>query len=158
MVAGDARLETLMPYKTIVLAYDGTAEGRRALLEGAEIARHNHAKTHLLAVIKDSAGSAMAQGLTAAEPGQNTMFFRATLQDGAKFFHKHGLETESHVVHGEPVEEILKLAREVGADLVVVGHRSRGTLARWWSTPTSMSLLDELQCSLLIVMQEDASS
>ena len=147
-----------MPYKTIVLAYDGTTEGRRALLEGAAIARHNQAKTHLLAVIKDRAGSTMAQGLAGAEPAQNTVFFRATLQDGAKFFHKHGLETESHVVHGEPVEEILKLAKAVGADLVVVGHRSRGALARWWSTPTSMSLLDELECSLLIGMQENEGS
>ena len=68
-----------MIYKTIVLAYDGTAEGRRALLEGAEIARHNKAKTHLLAVIKDDVGRAMAQGLAPAEPAQNTVFFRATL-------------------------------------------------------------------------------
>lgn len=142
-----------MPYKTIVLAYDGTAEGRRALLEGAELAKRCHADTHLLAVIADSVGGAIAQGM-GAEPMQRTVFFRATVEDGVKFFKSMGLEAKSHVVHGEPVEEIVKLAQEVHADLVVVGHRERGPLARWLSTPTSMSLLDKLSCSLLIGMRE----
>jgi nucleotide-binding universal stress UspA family protein len=142
-----------MPYKTIVLAYDGTAEGRRALLEGAELAKRCQADVHLLAVIADSTGGAMAQGV-GAEPMQRTVFFRATVEDGVKFFKSLGLDAKSHVVHGEPVEEIVKLAEEVNADLVVVGHRERGALARWWSTPTSMSLLDKLSCSLLIGMRE----
>lgn len=146
-----------MPYKTIVLAYDGTAEGRRALLEGAELAKRCHADTHLLAVIADSAGDAIAQGV-GAEPMQRTVFFHTTLEDGVKFFKSLGLEAKGHVVHGEPVEEIVKLAEEVHADLVVVGHRERGPLARWWRTPTSMSLLDKLSCSLLIGMREAGES
>lgn len=142
-----------MPYKTILLAYDGTTEGRRALLEGAELAKRCHAVTHLLAVIADSTGEALARG-AGGEPGQRTVFYRATVQEGVKFFKDMGLDAESHVVHGEPVEEIVKLAAEVQADLVVVGHRERGALARWWSTPTSMSLLDKLSCSLLIGMRD----
>lgn len=145
-----------MAYKTIVLAYDGTAEGRRALLEGAELAKRFQADTHLLAVIADSAGGAMAQGV-GAEPMQRTVFYRATVEEGVKFFKNMGLDAKSHVVHGEPVEEIVKLADEVKADLVVVGHRERGPLARWWSTPTSMSLLDKLSCSLLVGMRDTES-
>lgn len=147
-----------MPYQTILMAYDGSDEGRRALLEGAEIAKRCQANTHLLAVIADKIGEHMAQSMGAVPPGEQTLFFQNTLGDGVKFFKKHGLEAESHVVHGEPVDEIVKLAKHVKADLVVVGHRSRGPLARWWSTPTSMSLLDKLECSLLIGRKESDTS
>lgn len=142
-----------MPYKTILLAYDGTREGRRALLEGAELAKRCHAVTHLLAVINDDPGETLARG-AGAEPAQRTVFYRATVEEGVKFFRDMGLDAKSHVEHGDPVEEIIKLAEEVKADLVVVGHRERGPLARWWSTPTSMSLLDKLSCSLLIGMRD----
>lgn len=143
-----------MSYRNIVLAYDGSAAGRRALLEGAEIAKCYKARTHLLAVIRPGLGTAMAQGLAAAEDGEQNAYYQGTLEDGVKFLRKLGLEADGRVVHGEPVEEIVKLARTVKADLVVVGHRVRGPLARWWSTPTSMSLLDKLDCSVLIGMQE----
>lgn len=143
-----------MAYHNILLAYDGSLDGRKALLEGAEIAKCFKAKTHLLAVIKPGLGTAMAQGLAAAQDGEQTVYYKGTLEDGVKFLKKHGLETEGHAVHGEPVEEIVRLAKQVKADLVVVGHRVRGPLARWWSTPTSMTLLDKLDCSLLIGMQE----
>ena len=47
-----------MGYHNIVLAYDGSLDGRKALLEGAEIAKCFKAKTHLLAVIKPGLGTA----------------------------------------------------------------------------------------------------
>jgi nucleotide-binding universal stress UspA family protein len=147
-----------MAYRNILLAYDGSLEGRRALLEGTEVAKCFKARTHLLAVIKPTVGTAMAQGLAPAEPGEQTVYYQGTLNDGVKFLKSQGLEAEGHAVHGDPVEEIVKLAKEVSADLVVVGHRERGGLAKWWSTPTCMSLLDKLDCSLLIGIQEGDTS
>jgi|SRR5580698_3213159 nucleotide-binding universal stress UspA family protein len=147
-----------MAYHTILLAYDGSLEGRRALLEGTEIAKCFKANTHLLAVIKPAIGNTMAQGLAPAEPGEQTVYYRGTLNDGVKFLKSQGLEAEGHTVHGDPVEEIVKLAHAVSADLVVVGHRERGALAKWWNTPTCVSLLDRLDCSLLIGMLEGDTS
>ena len=143
-----------MPYRTIVLAYDGSEDGRRALLEGAELAKRFKAKAHLLAVIKDDAAAAMAQAYVATPPGDRTLFHQNTLRDGVKFLEGHGLEVAGHVVRGDPVTEIVRLAREVKADLVVVGHRERGLLEQWWTTPTSMSLLEKIDCSLLIGMHD----
>jgi nucleotide-binding universal stress UspA family protein len=142
-----------MPYRTILLAYDGTAEGRRALQEGAEVAKHLKAKTHLLAVVADDAGAAMAQAGGAAAPMERTQFYQGTLNEGVKFLKGEGLDATGYLVHGDPVAKIVKLAERVKADLVVVGHRERGPVARWWNTPTSMSLLDKLDCSVLIGMK-----
>ena len=42
------------------------------------------------------------------------------------------------------------MAAEVSADLVVVGHRQQGALARWWRGSVGAYLMDHLQCSLLV--------
>ena len=142
-----------MLYTNIVLAYDGTLEGRRALREGAELAAQFKARAHLLAVIKHSAGMAIGQGfegrgLAAAE----VTHYQKTLNDGVGILKDFGLEASGHLVQGDPVQEIVRLAEATQAELVVVGHRDRGALARWWRTPVSMSLIDKLHCSVLIGM------
>jgi nucleotide-binding universal stress UspA family protein len=147
-----------MQYKTIVLAYDGTVEGRRALVEGAALAKRCGAKAHLLAVVKQTASSVIGQGFEPGLPDAEQHFYRSTLDQGVKFLKSHGLDTVGHLVHGDPVEEIIRLAQKESADLVVLGHRNRGPLARWWSTPTSMSLIDELGCSVLIGMCDDSKA
>lgn len=143
-----------MPYRTLLLAYDGSNDGRRVLLEGADLAKGFQAKAHLLAVISPKSGHAFAQSLASTEPMEQTQFFRNTVEDGVRFFRKRGIEVEGHTARGEPVEEIARLAREVDADLVVVGHRPHGALARWWSTPTCVSLLDAVHCGVLVCRQD----
>ena len=143
-----------MTYRTLLLAYDGSNDGRRVLLEGADLAKGFQAKAHLLAVISPKSGHAFAQSLANTDPIEQTQFFRNTVEDGVRFFRKRGIEVEGHTARGEPVEEIARLAREVDADLVVVGHRPHGALARWWSTPTCVSLLDAVHCGVLVCRQD----
>lgn len=147
-----------MLYTNIVLAYDGSLEGRRALREGAEIAVQFGARAHLLAVIKQSAGAAIGQGFDPrALPGDEEQQFRTILDEGVGILEKFGLAASGYLTQGDPVDEIVKLVSEVGADLVVVGHRERSALARWWRTPVSMSLLDKLACSVLIGRKDRVS-
>ena len=143
-----------MPYKIIALAYDGSEDSRCALLEGAEVATRFMAKVHLLAVIEDEISTGVAQAYMATPPGERTVFFQNTLNEGVKFLKGRGLEVIGHVTRGDPITEIVKLAQEVKADLIVVGHRERGSWAKWWNTPTSMSLLEKIDCSLLIGMHD----
>jgi nucleotide-binding universal stress UspA family protein len=143
-----------MAYRTILLAYDGSVDGRRVLLEGADLAKGFGAKTHLLAVITEKPGHAFAQSLAAANPLEQTLSFRNTMDDGVRFFKRRGIEVEGHVARGEPCDEIAKLAKQVKADLLVVGHRPHGPLARWWNTPTCVSLLDIVGCSVLVCRHE----
>lgn len=147
-----------MLYTDIVLAYDGSLDGRRALREGAEVAVQFKARTHLLAVIKYSAGTAIGQGYDPrALPSDEDLYFRKILDEGVGILTSFGLSASGHLAHGDPVDEIVKLANETNADLVVVGHRERSALARWWRTPVSMSLLDKLNCSVLIGRKDRAT-
>ena len=58
-----------------------------------------------------------------------------------------------HVIairEGDPAAEIVAHAREIKADLVVLGHSDRGRLSRWFAGSTANTLLQYLPCSLLI--------
>jgi nucleotide-binding universal stress UspA family protein len=65
-----------------------------------------------------------------------------------------GLDPVARLTVGEPVKVICAFAKEVDADLVVVGHQKKGLLDRWWSGSTGAYLSDYISCSLLIARNQ----
>lgn len=132
-------------YRKVLLAYDGTREGRAALREGALLARRCDAEVYLLAIIPS---------VTSADPLGAPMMLaddhKAILDEGLAKAREFGLSVSGMVVRGEPVEEIRAWASKLAVDLVVVGHRKRSLIERWWSGPSHTILSDQLECSLLI--------
>jgi nucleotide-binding universal stress UspA family protein len=61
-----------------------------------------------------------------------------------------GFEPTSRFVEGEPTPTIAAVAKEIAADLVVVGHRSERFLSRWWSGSKQSYLTEYVKCSVLI--------
>jgi hypothetical protein len=55
---------------------------------------------------------------------------------------------------GDPADKIAEVAEEIGADLVVVGHRPQGPLARWLFGSTGSYLVKRLRCSVLVGQTE----
>jgi nucleotide-binding universal stress UspA family protein len=56
-----------------------------------------------------------------------------------------------HVAIGRPVEHILQLASEAGADLVVMGAGDRAHLRSLWLAPTIREVARQVSCPVLIV-------
>jgi nucleotide-binding universal stress UspA family protein len=56
-----------------------------------------------------------------------------------------------HVAVGHPESEILRIAEEIGADLVVVGSRGLGPLKRALMGSVSESVVRHAHCSVLVV-------
>ena len=83
---------------------------------------------------------------------------RQTLAEGAKDIVALGLTVQTRIEFGEPVERIGAVAREYGADLIVVGHRHRGALARWWGGSVGKSLLGQIPCDLLVALDTQESA
>ena len=140
-------------YRKILLCYDGSAEGRRALHEGAEIAQATGSQAHLLAICRSMIRTSVPEGVTPALVSCEEQTARALLEDGVSKLQTLGLRAEGTLVFGDAIEQIPRVARELGADLIVVGHRSRGRLARWWSDSPEQTLLDYVSCSILVAMK-----
>jgi nucleotide-binding universal stress UspA family protein len=140
-------------YKKILLAYNGTAEGRAALLACAELAAFIKAETHLLAVASLPSSMFLTEGFLPEEIiEEEKKRMQRVLDEGLAGMTERGFSVSGHLALGEPVEEISRLATELGCDLIVLGHKQKQSFAqRWWRGSVGASLLDFAPCSLLVV-------
>jgi nucleotide-binding universal stress UspA family protein len=76
--------------------------------------------------------------------------FRDVLNEGVARLRQLGFDPVAKMVRGEPAEEIGAYARQIEADLIVVGHRRQSAFDRWWSGPRGAYLMDYTDCSLLV--------
>ena len=137
-------------YKRVLLAYDGSVEGRTALREGALLARQCGAEVFLLSIVADPNAVLLA---AAAQVGAYLPIeddFTEVLNEGVARLKQLGFDPVAKLVRGEPAEEIGNFAKQVGADLIVVGHRRQSAFDRWWSGPKGAYLMDYTDCSLLV--------
>ena len=137
-------------YQKIILAFDGSQEARTALREGALLARRYDATVWLLCVLSDSAAVTMAEGVQPGAAEHLLAASREMVDEGLAKLREFGLKASGHVVRGDPATMISAFVRQTGADLVVLGHRRRSFLERWWSGPSGAYIVDNTDCSLLV--------
>jgi len=139
-------------YQKILLCYDGTAEGRRALRQGAEVAMAMKSHAYLLAICRNLIATSVPEGVTPELVSCEQDTARTLLDEGVQWLKDHGVATDGSLVYGDPLVHIPEIAERIGADLVVVGYRYRSRLARWWSESEEVSLLHKLHCSILVAV------
>src|SRR6266571_1470576 len=133
-------------FKKILLAYNGSREGKSALLACAEIAAFAHSETHLLAVAGMPSSMFLTEGFLPEE----------LLKEGIAQLKKKGFTVAGHLAVGEPVEEISRLAAELKCDLIVVGHQQKASFgSRWWRGSVGKTLLDHAPCSIFVAQTRD---
>ena len=146
-----------MKYRKILLAYNGSAEGKRALVECAELANFLHAETHLLAVASMPPSLFLTEGFVPEELlEEEKKRTQTVLDEGIASLKQQGFAAAGHLAVGEPVEEICRLAKELSVDLIVVGHNQNTSFAaRWWKGSVGASILDYAPCSLLVALSRN---
>lgn len=144
-------------YKRILLAYDGSDAGQKALLDCQEVAQWSKAELFLVAVMPSAMSFVGLEGgvydveLEERERGK----YQSILQDGLRRLEQGGYVAHGEVVTGEAVDEINKAARKLGADLIVVGHKHLDSwAARWWRGSISGALIEHSPCSVLAVITQ----
>lgn len=137
-------------YRSIVLAYDGSPEGRAALREGALMARRLGAQVGLLCVLSAGGGMQVGETVHNGAIAHLAMSHQHVLNEALKNLSRLGVRAVGRLVMGDPAKQIAAFAAEMEADLVVVGHRRRSLLDRWWSGENGAYLVDHIGCSLLV--------
>jgi nucleotide-binding universal stress UspA family protein len=142
-------------YQHILLAYDGTLEGRRALREGAHLAKMFGAKVTLMAVVDPGYGAGfVVDPIGAYFPPDQTESFQKVLDEGVERLTRMSLPHQARLERGQPSERIAAVARDISADLVVVGHQRQGVVAGWLLGSVASDLTNSLECSLLVARTE----
>lgn len=128
----------------VVVAYDFTKEGDVALDRAVGLAGER--RGYVLHFV------------TAIEPGQS--YERAEeirvglLARLARIFEAYrpgsDIEFFAHIRIGRPHDEILGLAEQVGADLIIVGSHDRGTMGRFLVGSVSEAVLRGAHCPVLV--------
>ena len=141
-------------YKRILLAYDGSESGQKALLDSLDIAQWSQAELHLVAVMPRLATTyaGLEGGLYINESKEEEKErFQGILDEGLRRLPNSGYPARGDVVVGEPVVEITSYAKKIGADLIVIGHKHLDSwAARWWRGSTSPALIEHAHCSVLV--------
>jgi nucleotide-binding universal stress UspA family protein len=142
-------------YQRILLAYDGTAAGQKALLDCQEIAQWSRAEMHLIAVMPSPVSSIAVEGwvydpeTAAAERAQ----YQKVLDEGVQRLRDAGLSAHGELATGHSVDEIVRRATKIQAHLIVVGHKHLDSWAeRWWRGSVSQALIEHSPCSVLVVI------
>ena len=87
-------------YKKVLLAYDGSIEGRLALREGAKLAQFCGAEVFLLAVVETASSVATLEGGVVISMDEQIATYKAILAEGVERLKTHGLFTDGTAGHG----------------------------------------------------------
>ncbi len=142
-------------YKRILLAYDGSEPGQKALLDCRDLAHLTHSELILVAVRPSPAA------LIGGESGiydpelekEEERQYKGILEEGLKRLSESGHKVRGELLVGDAVGEVTRFAKEIQADLIMVGHKHLTNFAaRWWRGSVSKSLIEHAPCSVLVVI------
>jgi Universal stress protein family len=88
-------------------------------------------------------------------PDNRRFVTQSVLDAGVRRLQGAGWTVTNDVRYGNPAEQIVLSAREMNADLIVVGHRDQGTLARWLNESVGASILHHPPCSMLVAVKSE---
>lgn len=145
-------------YKHIILAYDGSASGQKAMLEIKELAHWGQPQLTLVAVVPPPVDVGSLEMGYYASSNSDALEKQLTTQlnEGVAALKAMGFAVQGQLLKGEVIRELTTYAQRVAADLLVVGHQhEKNLLRRWWSGSTAKSLVEESPCNVLIVVQRE---
>ena len=142
-------------YQRILLAYDGSESGQKALLDCHDLAQWSKAALFLVAVSPPPATAMAFEGgfYDGAHLEVERQQYQAILDDGLRRLRESGHVVEGELVTGDRVGEIVRYAQKIQADLIVVGHKHLdGWAERWWRGSSSPALIEHAPCSVLVAI------
>jgi nucleotide-binding universal stress UspA family protein len=140
------------PYQTILVPLDGSALAEHALVAALPLARSSQATLWLLAV-EPTLDAAGVTELSWSAADQTAIHARLEdyLAQVARRVQAADVPVRTHVLAGEPAPEILRMADQVEADLVVMSTHGRGGLQRFWLGSVALKVVQAARHPVLLV-------
>jgi nucleotide-binding universal stress UspA family protein len=133
----------------ILVAYDMSPHSEHAMNVALSMAGEMKAKLFVISVIRPP------------EPAESAEF-HAIVDDGKEKFEKRfiliremarqkDVELETEIVVGHPAEQIIHMADQIQASVILMGKRSHSILHRWMIGSNSERVLRYAHCPVMIV-------
>ncbi len=133
-------------FERILLGYDGSEGAKRALEVAVDMAKRYSAELHVISVARIPEYFELRE-----ETERAKRYYEDVLRYAKEFAGKMGVEVEGHLEFGKPSEEIVRKAKEIGADLIVLGVKTKHPFDRRILGGTGDKVVDYAHCSVLIV-------
>ena len=154
---------SIFPTK-VLLATDGSAEAQLAARIAADLAQKTGSQLHVVHVFGIApvgppvySGATDLQGEALEEEAEEQISeqrAREVLEvEVGKVRSAGGTVVEAHLIEGRIAPEIVGLAEQIGAGLIVMGSRGRGGIRRALMGSVSDSVVRHAHCPVLVVRE-----
>jgi nucleotide-binding universal stress UspA family protein len=134
----------------IILATDGSPSAADATKQTVELARATRAKLFVVSVWHAGLTAYSTVALPESKRVAKEHAYEAA-RAAVEAARAAGIETESFVLEGDPVERICESAVDTNASLLVVGSHGFGPVRRLVFGSVSTALLHHAPCPVLVV-------
>jgi nucleotide-binding universal stress UspA family protein len=135
---------------TIVVGYDGSEHAERALDRGIGLAREGAALIIVSAAKLSPADPTFVPTVGSTEPGEIEEA-RTSLDTALARTQKEGINARTIEAHGDPADMLVQVAKDEGADLIVVGTRGLSFAQRTLLGSVSTKVVHHAHCDVLVV-------
>jgi len=141
-------------FKRVLLCYDGSAAGRRALRRGAELAILVGAQVYVLSIIPSGVADA---AVVAGAAGHACLVdeagsYRRVLDESLEWLKVRGVLAEGYLASGNTSEQIVAFSRRLAIDLIVLSHYPQPSGGFWWGSPQRASLAERANCCVFVAV------
>jgi nucleotide-binding universal stress UspA family protein len=135
--------------KKIVIGYDESDAAKRALERAAELAKAFGSELIVTSVAPVTTNIGRSAGpIDSTDPPSAHI---EELKHAQTYLEGQGLQADYAPAIGHPAETIAEVAKERGADLVVLGTKEPSVIARLFGQSVSESVAHRVHCDVLIV-------
>lgn len=141
-------------FKRVLLCYDGTEAGRRALRRGADLAVLLGSQVHVLSIIPSGVADA---AVLAGAAGQACIIdeegdLRRLLNESIAWLKARGVDADGYLASGEYIDQIAAFSKRLNIDLIVLGHYPMPAGGFWWSGAKRSSLAERTNCCIFVAV------
>ena len=135
--------------ETIVLGYDDTPASQRALERAAELAKAFRSKLIVTSVAPLMMGAVRSGGPT--DPVDSPEKHQQDLSRAREHLEGLGIRVRLQRAVGDPADAIVEIAKQNGADLIVVGTREPNMMMRLLGQSASGGVVRKAPCDVMVV-------
>jgi nucleotide-binding universal stress UspA family protein len=137
-------------FAKILHANDGSTPAFNALELALKLAQQNEAELHMVSVMEVDYLPEFVEEIR-EETGRAARRFRGILQRAQDMAAQSHIKLHTHLLTGHPVRDVVKLAADIGADLLVIGATGHSALYERMIGSRADRMVQLAHCPVLVV-------